>query len=91
MTVDQRWQYLRMMHEQRDRTIRKERGELLDEIVPVAGLNRAYARHLINKAHSPAVRHWKVLVDEETGPGLVKPQESVPMNGNAPHHLPTTL
>jgi len=52
MTVDERYKYLRKMHQRYDPAGRKERGKLLDEIVLVTGLNRRYACHLMNK-HGP--------------------------------------
>jgi len=53
MSIQDRYSYLRRMHERYLSAKRRERSGLLDEIVAHTGLNRKYACHLMNKAVGP--------------------------------------
>jgi len=48
MTVDERYKYLRILHQRYDGADRVTRAALLDEAVQITGLNRKYLCHLLN-------------------------------------------
>ena len=52
MTVDERYKYLRLMHQRYHVAHRRTRGQLLDEAQAMTGLNRKYLCHLLNH-HGP--------------------------------------
>jgi hypothetical protein len=56
MTVDERYKYLRKMHQRYQQGNRTERARLLDEMVAVTGLHRKYLCTLMNKPVGPARR-----------------------------------
>ena len=49
MTVDERYKYLRRLHQRYDGADRTTRAKLLDEAEAVTGLHRKYLSHLMNK------------------------------------------
>src|SRR5690554_5345032 len=49
MTVDERYKYLRRLHQRYDGADRTTRAKLLDEAEVVTGLHRKYLSHLMNK------------------------------------------
>lgn len=49
MTVDERYKYLRRLHQRYEKANRGERGRLLDEAEIITGLERKYVCHLLNK------------------------------------------
>lgn len=57
MTVEERYKYLRKMHQRYAQASRAERTHLLDEIVTITGLDRKYACHLMNKSVGPIRKH----------------------------------